>query len=61
VLVVARLDRRPSYEEAEQIARAVGAPEGAEPEVRWRWLTFRNLPAQKVQAVVFSWRELPAL
>lgn len=56
-LSVGRMDRRPSAEEAAEIAAAAGAPVGSEPQPGHKWVQAGDLPAKRIATLDYTWRE----
>ncbi len=56
-LIVARLDRPPSVDEALEIGKAAGVPVGSDPRPGCKWLQAGDLPAKRLATLEFTWRE----
>lgn len=56
-LIIGRMDRLVSAEEALEIGAMAGAPVGSEPEPGTKWVVAGSLPARRIRTLEFSWRE----
>jgi hypothetical protein len=55
-LIVGHRERRPSAEEALEIAKAAGAPVGSEPSPGRVFVTHQDIPWKRVDTMEFAWR-----